>query len=71
MVDQQEQLALLKEQYRRLERQDFYNEMSDNFYYTSGRRDRMRHQIKSLLESIRRIQPDWNPYKDDDPLNID
>ena len=58
MVDRQEKLALLQEQYDRLVEMDFRNEMTDNFYYTSGRKDRMKKQIEAIAKSIRMVQKD-------------
>ena len=58
MADRQEKLALLQEQYDRLVEMDFRNEMTDNFYYTSGRKDRMKNQIEAIAKSIRMVQKD-------------
>ena len=59
-----EHLALLKEQYNRLKYQDLFNSMTDNSYYATGRAENMHQMMRDLLESIRKIDPDFNPQRE-------
>lgn len=41
---------------KQLKRQDYMNEMSDNFYYSSGRKDRMERTIREAEKTVESIK---------------